>query len=60
MLFVVRTRGSVEGPAVLAGIRQALTRGDANVPVFAASPLAVATGDSIARQQFSMRVFLIR
>jgi putative ABC transport system permease protein len=57
LLFVVRTAGAVQGESVLAGIRKAITRADPKVPVFAARPMAGAIGDSIARQQFSMRVF---
>jgi putative ABC transport system permease protein len=57
LLFVVRTRHEGASAGVLGAIKQAITRADQNVPVFAAGPLTAALGDSIGRQKFSMTVF---
>jgi ABC-type antimicrobial peptide transport system permease subunit len=59
LLFVVRTRNPAGDPGVLAALRQAITRSDRNVPVFAAQPLAASVGASIARQRFGMTVFAV-
>jgi putative ABC transport system permease protein len=59
LLFVVRTRNPAGEAAVLGALRQAITRSDRNVPVFAAQPLAAAVGASIARQRFGMTVFAV-
>jgi putative ABC transport system permease protein len=59
LLFVVRAREPGHDAALLGAIRKAITRGDRNLPVYAAQPLAALVGESIARQKFSMTVFAV-
>jgi putative ABC transport system permease protein len=54
IIYVVRTAGAASGWQVSEGIRGAVARADATVPIYSPRPLATMVGNSIARQRFAM------